>query len=262
MRRCLVARLLHGTWVANLCPRQMWSVGRSTSFVFKKPHEVILGGVRDVHQSSSQWRGVGIAVSHDLFDCTTDRTSCAFGAAWVVRLKTTKRFVLAALHLPTGVPVAEYYKATAEFRRMLRGWHEDLPCFVGVDANVELLWSRADDREGDVGFGLVAKLTSSWKRVGVYVYKFKFECLDYKIAGWPHIILVMKAGMDATLTVSLFGVLPLVMYMLIRMFVYTLTLTMRDFIVTLNFKKTRGGRWRDGRARWVVDGDSIHEPEN
>ena len=36
--RCLVARLLHGIWVANLCPRQMWSVGRSTSFV------AILGG--------------------------------------------------------------------------------------------------------------------------------------------------------------------------------------------------------------------------
>ena len=30
----------------------------------------------------------------------------------------------------------------------------------------------------------------------------------------------------------------------------------------IELQKTRGGRWRDGRARWVVDGDSIHEPEN
>ena len=72
----------------------------------------------------------------------------------MVRLKGAKRLVVCSLHLPTGVPVAQYYAAVQACRSMLRGWHEDLPCVVGVDANAELVWTAAEPREHGGGPGL------------------------------------------------------------------------------------------------------------
>ncbi|CAE7868918.1 unnamed protein product, partial [Symbiodinium sp. KB8] len=100
-----------------------------------------------LHRSCDQWRGVGIGISNDLYDCHTDRTSCSRGAAWVVRLKNAKRFILGSLHCPTGVTVAVYYKAVQEFRKMLQAWHSDLPCFVGVDVNESIVWN-CEEEEG------------------------------------------------------------------------------------------------------------------
>ena len=213
-----------------------------------------------LHQSSTQWRGVGIAISHDLFDCTTDRTSCAYGAAWVVRLKSAKRFVLGSLHLPTGAPVAEYYKATTCFRTMLRGWHEDLPCFVGVDANVELVWSRADDREGDVGVQSGGKVDKFLEICGCLRLQVRVPRLQDRWVpthyprdesrGGRHIDCILVRGASSS---------DVHVDSDVRLQINTDHARLHCHI---ELQKTRGGRWRDGRARWVVDAEALFEPDS
>ena len=99
------------------------------------------------HQDASQWRGVGIGVSRDLFDCVTDKVACKRGAAWVVRLKNHKRIILCSLHCPTGVTVGQYHQDVHDFRRRLRRWHPDLPLVAGVDANEVVGWN-SDEADG------------------------------------------------------------------------------------------------------------------
>ena len=99
------------------------------------------------HQDASQWRGVGIGVSRDLFDCVTDKVACKRGAAWVVRLKNRKRIILCSLHCPTGVTVGQYHQDVHDFRRRLRRWHPDLPLVAGVDANEVVGWN-SDEADG------------------------------------------------------------------------------------------------------------------
>ncbi|CAE7274757.1 unnamed protein product [Symbiodinium sp. CCMP2592] len=103
------------------------------------------------YQGPSQWRGVAIAVAHDLYDAYTDRISFDRGAAWVVRLKDCRRVILGSLHLPTGVPTRVYHAAVQEFRHALLRWHPDLPCFVGVDVNEVVEWSHASEGENTDG---------------------------------------------------------------------------------------------------------------
>ena len=212
-----------------------------------------------LHQSSTQWRGVGIGVSHDLFECTTARISCSHGAAWVVRLKNMKRFVLGSLHLPTGVTVAEYYKATDAFRRMLRGWHEDLPCLIGVDANVELIWSRADDREGDVGLqsgGKVDKFLEMCSMLRLHV-QVPRQTDRWVPTHYPrdesregrHIDCFLVRGTVCS---------PICVDPDVRLQINTDHARLH---CRVELQKTRGGKWRDGRARWVVDEDRLFEPQ-
>ncbi|CAE7780059.1 unnamed protein product [Symbiodinium sp. CCMP2592] len=212
-----------------------------------------------LHQSSIQWRGVGIGVSHDLFDCTTDRRSCSHGAAWVVRLRNAKRFVLASLHLPTGVPVQEYYKACSNFRSMLAGWHSDLPCVVGVDANVELIWSRADDREDGVGLQSGGKVDKFLEMCGCLRLQPQAPRVEdrWVPTHYPrdesrdgrHIDCLLVRGLASS---------PVLVDSEVRLHINTDHARLH---CRVELQKTRGGRWRDGRARWVCDSDKLFEPE-
>ena len=112
------------------------------------------------HRGADQWRPVGDSIANDLFDCYTDRVAFDKGAAWVVRLRNSKRIVLGSLHLPTGVPTRKYHEDVQKFRHALIRWRPDLPCLFGVDVNEVVDWTRADEEEqlGDVPMRSGAKL--------------------------------------------------------------------------------------------------------
>ena len=97
------------------------------------------------HRGVDQWRPVGVAIASDLYDCYTDRVAFDKGAAWVVRLRNSKRIVLGSLHLPTGVPTRKYHEDVQKFRHALIRWRPDLPCLFGVDVNEVVDWTRADE---------------------------------------------------------------------------------------------------------------------
>eukprot|EP00439_Symbiodinium_sp_Y106_P015300 s4950_g2.t1 len=145
------------------------------------------------HQGKEQWRGVGIGVAREIFDSITDKTFCERGAAWVVRLKNHKRFILASLHCPTGareifdsitdktfcergaawvvrlknhkrfilaslhcptgVSVTTYQRDVTEFKQALRRWHVDLPVLCGVDVNEVVGWNTEDSADASIRAG-------------------------------------------------------------------------------------------------------------
>ena len=112
------------------------------------------------HRGADQWRPVGVAIANDLYDCCTDKVAFDKGAAWVVRLRNSKRIVLGSLHLPTGVPTRKYHEDVQKFRHALIRWRPDLPCLFGVDVNEVVDWTGADEEEqlGNVPMRSGAKL--------------------------------------------------------------------------------------------------------
>ena len=226
-----------------------WSEDRTDGFVWL------------MHRSTIQWRGVGVAISHDLFDCTTDRTCCSYGAAWVVRLRGSRRVVLCSLHLPTGVPVATYYSAVLECKRMLRGWHEDLPCILGVDANVELLWNHADAREHGGGVGLQSggKVDKFLELQSGLRLNFAPPAMGHRWVPTHYPRDESRDGrhIDCILTRGLaFGEVQVDAD--VRLHINTDHAMLR---CTVELQRTRGGRWRDSRPRWVVDPEALFEPQ-
>ncbi|CAE7710560.1 unnamed protein product, partial [Symbiodinium sp. CCMP2456] len=212
-----------------------------------------------LHQGDGQWRGCGIAVSHELFDSTTDRVSCSFGAAWVVRLKNTQRFVLASLHLPTGVNVTKYYQATTMVRKMLQGWHEELPCFVGVDVNTALVWNRAAEEEGEIGLQSGGKIDKFLEMIGCLRLRIQAPRLidRWVPTHYPRDELRDGRHIDCILTRGLASS-EVVVDPDVRLHINTDHALLR---CTVELGRTRGGRWRDSRPRFVVDPDSVCAPQ-
>ena len=96
---------------------------------------------------------MGIGIARELFDSVTDKTACDRGAAWVVRLKNHKRFILASLHCPTGVTLATYHRDVTAFKQLLRRWHPDLPVLAGVDVNEVLGWNMDESQDASIRSG-------------------------------------------------------------------------------------------------------------
>ncbi|OLQ06421.1 Retrovirus-related Pol polyprotein from type-1 retrotransposable element R2 [Symbiodinium microadriaticum] len=194
------------------------------------------------HQSDVQWRGVAIGVSQDIFDCTTDRTSCSHGAAWVVRLRSSRCLVVGSFHLPTGVPVAQYYAAAMACKKMLRGWHEDLPCVLGVDSNVELLWNRAEarDAEGEIGFRASGKVDKFLEMASGCRLRPVAPRMEER---WVLRIIPATSAVDAEIR-------------------HTINTDHAMLRCTVEVQRTHGGRWKDGRPRWVVDADKLFSPDS
>ena len=212
-----------------------------------------------LHRSCDQWRGVGIGISNDLYDCHTDRTSCSRGAAWVVRLKNAKRFILGSLHCPTGVTVAVYYKAVQEFRKMLQAWHSDLPCFVGVDVNESIVWNCEEEEGlgvvGIRGGGKIDKFleVASCLRLSPVapVWDERWMATHYPrdiCREGRHIdcILVRGASSGAVRVDAD-----------IRQHINTDHAMLH---AAVELQGTRGGKWRDCRARWVTDVETLWCP--
>ena len=214
------------------------------------------------HQSEVQWRGVAIAIAHDLFDCTTDRTSCSHAAAWVVRLRNSRRLVVCSVHLPTGVSVSQYYAAAQACRRMLRGWHEDLPCIVGVDANVELVWNRAETRDGgdDVCLRSGGKVDKFLEFASGCRLQLVAPVMDdrWKPTHYPRDVEREGRHIDCILVRGL-GISEVVVDADARLTINTDHAMLRCGV---EIQKTRGGRWRDGRPRWVTDATQLFPPRS
>ncbi|OLQ08069.1 putative 149 kDa protein [Symbiodinium microadriaticum] len=214
------------------------------------------------HQSDVQWRGVAIGVSQDIFDCTTDRTSCSHGAAWVVRLRSSRSLVVGSIHLPTGVPVAQYYAAAMACKKMLRGWHEDLPCVLGVDSNVELLWNRAEarDAEGEIGFRASGKVDkflemASGCRLRPVAPRMEERWVP---THYPRDISREGRHIDCMLVRGI-GCGEVQVDAEIR---HTINTDHAMLRCTVEVQRTHGGRWKDGRPRWVVDADKLFSPDS
>ncbi|CAE7942707.1 unnamed protein product [Symbiodinium sp. KB8] len=213
-----------------------------------------------LHQASEQWRGVGIGIFVDLYDCFTDRIACGRGAAWVVRLKNAKRFVLGSLHCPTGVTVAVYYQAVQEFRKMLQSWHADLPCFVGVDVNESVIWScEEEENDGRVGIRGGGKIDKFLEVVSCLHLTPVARIWDdrWKATHYPrdvsregrHIDCVLVRGATCT---------PVCVDADVRMHINT---DHAMLCTDVDIQRTRGGKWRDSRARWVTDPEALWQPQ-
>ncbi|CAE7354544.1 unnamed protein product, partial [Symbiodinium sp. CCMP2456] len=213
------------------------------------------------HRSPAQWRGVAVAVSHDLFDCVTDRTASTFAAAWVVRLRNSKRVVLASIHLPTGVSMAKYYEAVVECKNMLRWWHENLPYLVGVDSNVELIWNRAEvlDRDGVNVCNGGGKTDKFLEMVSALRLRMIAPVMDdrWKPTHYPrdesregrHIDCLLVRGI-CTSEVEVDEDVR-----------FNINTDHAMLKMTVEIQQSKGGRWQDGRPRWVSQPDSLFVPE-
>ncbi|CAE7333491.1 unnamed protein product [Symbiodinium sp. KB8] len=105
------------------------------------------------YRDADHWRGVGIAISLDLFDSVIHKFASKRGIWIVARIKGLGRVVLGSLHCHTGVTNAVYQAAVLEFMSTCPRKHRGLPLLCGVDANEEPTWGRLEDQDVGVTSG-------------------------------------------------------------------------------------------------------------
>ncbi|CAE7769490.1 unnamed protein product [Symbiodinium sp. CCMP2456] len=212
------------------------------------------------HQSPGQWRGVGVGISHDLYDSWTDRIAFNKGAAWVVRLRNHRRLILGSLHLPTGVSTSVYHKAVQEFRHALARWHPDLPCCLGVDVNEVVLWTHADESEADGNVPLssgakIDKFLEAVSNVNLRLCPPRYDD-RWKPTHYPRDASRSGRHIDAV-TCRLLSCSSVVVNEDVRFHINTDHARM-DFDIELQC--TKWGRRRDTRAKWVNCEHPLPEP--
>ena len=200
------------------------------------------------HRDPSQWRGVGVGISRDLFDSITDKIACSRGAAWVVRLRGHRRIILCSLHCPTGVTVGRYHQDVQDFKHVLRKWHPDLPVFGGVDVNEELGWSSEDSSEACVRSGAkVDKLLEGVASLRLRAVPPRIP--DRRIpTHYPRDESRDGRHIDAVF-VRLLGGGPVVLHPDKRFEINTDHALLE---MQIELQRTRPNTWIDSRPRWVV----------
>ena len=93
-----------------------------------------------VHQSSEQWRGVGIGIANDKFDSVIYKKATERGIWIVARLVGIGRVLLGSLHAHTGVTNNVYQAAIHEFLASCPKKYRHLPLVCGVDVNEVPNW--------------------------------------------------------------------------------------------------------------------------
>eukprot|EP00439_Symbiodinium_sp_Y106_P015604 s5064_g2.t1 len=149
-----------------------------------------------------------------------------------------------------------------EFRRMLQGWHADLPCLLGADVNDAVIWSAAPEQEdaGRVDIRPSAKVDKFLEAVaGVRVSPLAPRFCDRWIpTHYPRDVCREGRHIDCVCVRSL-AAGPVHVDPEVRLHINT------DHAMIhceVEIEKTRGGKWRDSRARWVVDPDALYAPSS
>ena len=87
------------------------------------------------YRAPSLWRGVGVGIALDKFDCIIQKLATTRGMWVLARIHGLGRVVCGALHAHTGATNAVYQAAVHEFFAALpRKWRQ-YPLLCGVDAN-------------------------------------------------------------------------------------------------------------------------------
>ena len=103
------------------------------------------------HRASSQWRGTGIGIAVDKFDCIVQKIATGRGLWVLARIHGLGRVVCGTLHGHTGTTNAVYQAAVLEFIRELPAKWRQYPLLCGIDANEVPCWEI--DEEGDMRVG-------------------------------------------------------------------------------------------------------------
>ncbi|CAE7463550.1 unnamed protein product [Symbiodinium sp. CCMP2592] len=212
------------------------------------------------HRSPSQWRGVGVGISQDIFDCCTDKVCFDKGAAWLVKFRNSRRLVLASLHLPTGVPTRLYHAAVQDFRARIRRWHPDVPCFLGVDVNEVVDWTHADENEDDTGVRAGAKIDKFLEATEDLRCRLVAPVLQHRWSPthFPRDESREGRHIDAILVRQLHAG-PVRVNADVRIHINTDHARLE---CDLDVQATSWGSWIDSRPRWVKPGALISEPHS
>ena len=100
-----------------------------------------------VHRDASQWRGVGVAISLDVFDAVLFKQATRRGIWVVARIRGLGRVILGSLHAHTGVTNAIYQAAAHEFAAGCPKRFRHLPLLCGVDANEVPCWVQGEQND-------------------------------------------------------------------------------------------------------------------
>ena len=92
------------------------------------------------HRAKSQWRGVGVGIAVDKFDCVIKKVACSRGIWVLIRVHGIGRIVCGSLHAHTGTTNTVYQAAIHEsFHSLPAPWRQ-YPLVCGVDANETPNW--------------------------------------------------------------------------------------------------------------------------
>ena len=212
------------------------------------------------YRHPTQWRGVGVGISHDIFDCCTDKTAFDRGAAWLLRFKNNRRLIFASLHLPTGVPTHVYHAATQAFRQRLLRWKPGVPCFVGVDVNEVVDWTCGNTEDSPATVEV---------RAGAKIDKFLEAAADNQLrliapvftdrwlpTHFPRDASREGRHIDAVL-VRQITCSPVRVNADVRFHINTDHARLE---CEIDIPATSWGCWVDSRARWVAPGASLSPP--
>ena len=103
------------------------------------------------HRAKSQWRGVGIGIATDKFDCVVKKVACSRGIWVLIKVHGIGRIVCGSLHAHTGTTNAVYQAAIHEFFKSLPAAWRQYPLVCGVDANETPNWILDEQGMLDAG---------------------------------------------------------------------------------------------------------------
>ena len=105
------------------------------------------------HRAEGQWRGVGIGVAIDKFDCIIKKVSCSRGMWCLIRIHGLGRVVCGSLHAHTGVTNVVYQAAVHEFFHAMPACWRQYPLVCGVDANETCTLVQGENFSLEAGLG-------------------------------------------------------------------------------------------------------------
>ena len=106
-------------------------------------------------RAKSQWRGVGVGIAVDKFDCVIKKVACSRGIWVLIRVHGIGRIVCGSLHAHTGTTNTVYQAAIHEsFHSLPAPWRQ-YPLVCGVDANETRNWILDEHNTLEAGTGLL-----------------------------------------------------------------------------------------------------------
>ena len=97
------------------------------------------------------WRGVGIGIAIDKFDCVVNKVAVRRGIWVLARLRGLGRVVLGSLHALTGVTNARYQETVLEYMRSCPSAWRQYPMVCGFDVNEVPCWNPDPAEAEDLG---------------------------------------------------------------------------------------------------------------
>ena len=97
------------------------------------------------------WRGVGVGIAIDKFDCVVNKVAVRRGIWVLARLRGFGRVVLGSLHALTGVTNARYQETVLEFMRSCPSSWRQYPMVCGFDVNEVPCWNPDPAEAEDLG---------------------------------------------------------------------------------------------------------------